>query len=131
MGAAVLEPVDRLGSFARLLALELAEFGPEDLDPGCLSMKLAVSACLRRASLDLLLAEMALGELRTSLLDASGLSWSEEPLPLPLADRTQRVLNLCHYTYGLIGRAAAEVGVSRTRMVTEAMDLFDHTAAAR
>jgi len=112
-----------------MLALEIAEFEPEDLSPASLAMKLTVSVCLRRCDLDALVSEVALGRLRRSLMDASGLSWDEEPLPLLLLDRTQRIVNICHYTHGLICRAAAHMGLTKAAAIEETMRAWDRLEA--
>jgi len=131
MEVAVAEPDAKVREFARLLALEITEFEPEDLAPGSLAMKLTLSVCLRRCELDVAYSEIALDRLRRSLMEASGLSPAEEPLPLPFPDRTQRVVNACHYTYGLIARAAGRMGLSKVAAVEEGMRAWDRLAGAR
>lgn len=99
--------------FARLLAGEIARFEPEDLSEECLALQFTLSAYMRSCDVGMAGAERALFGLREALVRTSGLCFDDEPTPLLFKDPRQRLLNLSHYTYGLIGRAAARARCTR------------------
>jgi hypothetical protein len=130
MNVAVAEPSVAEREFARLLATDLATFEPEDLSGDFLALQFTLSAYMRCCQIGLYDAEAALGSLRLALMSASCLPWDEEPTPLLFADPKSRLINLCHYIYGLLGRAAAHSGLERSAMVEQAIGAWSELSVA-
>ena len=130
MKVAVAEPSAAEREFATMLATDLATFEPEDLSGDSLALQFTLSAYMRSCQIGLYDAEVALGSLRLGLMSASGLSWDEEPTPLLFAARKSRLINLCHYVYGLLARAAAHSGLERSAMVEQAIGAWSQLSVA-
>jgi len=113
--------------FVTLAANGLAEQRDDDLRGNQLNLELEVSVWLRRSRADLSAAPRALLALRRALLEVSALDADTEPMPIVIADTQQAVPNLCIYLRGLIGRAAASLGVDRPAIVEAALS---HLGAA-
>ena len=107
--------------FVTLAANGLAEPRDDDVRGNQLNLELEVSVWLRRSGAELSAAPRALLALRRALLEVSALDAETEPMPIVIADTQQAVPNLCIYLRGLVGRAAASLGVDRPAIVETAL----------
>jgi hypothetical protein len=111
--------------FARLAAVGLAQFEPEELGDRSLVLVFAMSAWLRLARTSIAGACAALLQLRHLLLDSSRLDQVSEPVPLLAGEPRTALLGLATYVHGLICRAAANGERSRAALVEEALAHLD------
>ncbi len=109
--------------FAREAMLGLAYLEPDDLTPGNLTVPLGLSLWMRRGRIRVETARDAMLELRSALLDASGLDERTEPVPLLLADPVAAIVSLALYMDGLLHRAARMTATSRVEVATRALAL--------
>jgi len=109
--------------FVRDAAVGLATLDPEDLGRGNLTLPLLLSVWMRRAEVGVEDARDALLELRSALVEASGLDRRTEPVPLCVADPAAAVLSLARYTEGLLGRASEAARTSRLEVARRAVAL--------
>jgi hypothetical protein len=112
-------------AFLREAAFGVAGIGPEDLDPGNLTIPLEVSRWLVRGDVDLAQACEAMLALRSAFLRASGLDRSSEPVPLLGGDRKGSVLTMAFYLDGLMDRGARLAGTTRAALAEAALALLD------
>ena len=110
-------------AFLREAALGLAAILPEDRDRGNLTLPLGVSTWIARSDVDLDQARDGLLELRSGLLEASGLDRDSEPVPLLGGDRRTSVLSLTVYLDGLVERGARRAGMTRQELATQVLAL--------
>jgi hypothetical protein len=109
------------GSLAPEIARGIAVLHPGDLAPESLMLPLSVSLLLRRARSDLRSARAAMLEVRRAVIEASALDRATEPVPLLAGDERTVVLHLGIYLDGLIDRAAAAGGLTRSAIVEHAL----------
>jgi hypothetical protein len=101
-------------SFLREAAHGLAGMIPEDHEKGNLTIPLGVSTWIVRSDINLARACDAMLELRSALLEVSGLDQRSEPVPLLGSDRRTSVLTLTIYLDGLVERGARMARKTRT-----------------
>lgn len=99
--------------FATALAHGVADFRPEDLAYGALTLSFGLSAWMRRASVGIDEAWAGVLLLRTTLLQVAGLDRSSEPVPLRTTDDRTAFVSTTVYLDGLLGRAACALGKTR------------------
>jgi len=109
--------------FAHEAMLGLADLEPDDLTPGNLTVALGLSLWMRRGRIRVETACDAMLELRSAILDASGLDERTEPVPLLLADPVAAIVSLALYMDGLLQRAARMTATSRADVATRALAL--------
>jgi hypothetical protein len=110
-----------LTEFAAEAARGLAGFEIEDLREGNLSLVFALSAWLRTADIDVEGAQAGLLELRTALIECSGLDKKTEPVPLLAGQPRVALLGLAAYVHGLICRSALHKQTLPCTVVEEAL----------
>jgi hypothetical protein len=122
MGAAADTAADL--AFAPLAARGIAGLSPEDLTRGNLTLELGLSLWMHRTGTDLAEVTSALLTVRDSLLEASELDRTSEPVPLLAGDAKTAALALAIYLDGLIDRAAHRSGTTRDAAVDAALALI-------
>ena len=108
--------------FAREAMLGLVTLDAEDLTPPRLTLPLIVSVWMRRARVGTGTARRALLELRSALLEASGVDAGCEPVPLLVSDPAVATLSLAVYLHGLLQRAAHVAATTRLDIAERAVD---------
>jgi hypothetical protein len=110
--------------FAREAVLGLVTLESEDLSPPRLTLPLTVSVWMRRSRVGTGTARRALLELRTVLLEASGLDATCEPVPLSVSDPAVATLSLAVYLHGLLQRAAHGAATTRVAIAERAVEML-------
>jgi hypothetical protein len=113
------------GRFLHEAALGVADMLPEDLEAGNLTIPFCVSIWIRRSDIDLSGACEALLQLRSALVEVSGLDRRSEPVPLLAGDRRNAILGLAVYLDGLVERGARQSGTTRQDLARGALDLLE------
>ena len=113
-----------IAPFVHEAAVGLATLDPADLSRENLTLPLLLSVWIRRGDVDLEDACHALLELRSAVLDASGLDRRTEPVPLCVADPVAATLSLARYTDGLLRRASESARTSRLEVARQALALL-------
>ena len=87
-----------------------------------LSVPLGLSAWIVRAGIGLPDACDALLDLRSALLEVSGLDRRTEPVPLAFGDPRLALRTVGGYLFGLVGRAAAHSGMHPVALAEAALE---------
>jgi hypothetical protein len=111
--------------FLHEAAVGVADMLPEDLEAGNLTIPFGVSVWIRRSEISLSGACEALLQLRSALVEASGLDRRSEPVPLLAGDRRNAILGLAVYLDGLVERGARQAGTTRQDLARVALDLLE------
>jgi len=110
------DPVARPFPFASAVARGIARLDDEDRRSGSLTLALGLSLWMQRGGLGITEAVDALLDLRSSLLEVSGLDRRTEPTPLLAGDPDTAVVGLARYLDDLMARAARAAGRSRVEL---------------
>jgi len=114
----------RSAEFAAELAHGVADFRPDDLAHDALTVTFGLSAWMRRCSVGFEEAWAGVMMLRTALLEAGGLDWATEPVPLRAADAKTALVNMTIYLDGLASRAARTTGADRSEIIAGAVGML-------
>ncbi len=108
--------------FATALAHGVADFRPEDLAHGALTLSFGLSAWMRRASVGIEEAWAGVLLLRAALLQEAGLDRATEPVPLRTSDDRTAFVSTTVYLDGLLGRAAGALGKTRKDVTADVIN---------
>jgi len=112
--------------FATALAHGVADFEPEDLAHGALTLSFGLSAWMRRSSVGFEEAWAGVLMLRGALLEVAGLDRRSEPVPLRVGDAKTTLVSMTVYLDGLLERAAYASQKGRWAVAADAVDLLSN-----
>jgi hypothetical protein len=118
--------VGRSVQFATALAHGVADFEPEDLAHGALTLTIGLSAWMRRTSVGVEEAWAGVLMLRGALVEVAGLDRGSEPFPLRTDDSKTALVSMTVYLDGLLERAAQAAQKGRWAVAADAIDLISN-----